>query len=146
MSSAGQGNRTLAPTLPAERLPGAPCPRQSAITRSAAASRRGIAVSRRDPRGPRPKSLPALLVDALNEKVVATIDGELRDHQGRRGTKMLSVHRGGRGGDGDLHHKAPAILSTPRGADDTAARLPKRGSAPYIEHQCEYINLILIFQ
>src|SRR5271169_1848353 len=38
-----------------------------------------------NPRGPRPKSLPALLVDALNEKVVATIDGELRDHQARRG-------------------------------------------------------------
>jgi hypothetical protein len=29
-----------------------------------------------NPRGPRPKSLPTLLVDALNEKVVATIDGE----------------------------------------------------------------------
>jgi hypothetical protein len=29
-----------------------------------------------NPRGPRPKSLPALLVGALNEKVVATIDGQ----------------------------------------------------------------------
>ena len=32
-----------------------------------------------NPRGPRPKSLPAMLVDALNEKVVATIDGERRE-------------------------------------------------------------------
>jgi hypothetical protein len=31
-----------------------------------------------NPRGPRPKNLPALLVDALNEKVVATIDGQCR--------------------------------------------------------------------
>jgi len=29
-----------------------------------------------NPRGPRPKNLPALLVEALNEKVVVTIDGE----------------------------------------------------------------------
>ena len=32
-----------------------------------------------NPRGPRPKNLPALLVDALNEKVVVTIDGERRE-------------------------------------------------------------------
>ena len=32
-----------------------------------------------NPRGPRSKNLPALLVDALNEKVVATIDGERRE-------------------------------------------------------------------
>ena len=31
-----------------------------------------------NPRGPRPKNLPALLVEALNEKVVVTIDGERR--------------------------------------------------------------------
>jgi len=71
-----------------EKITGAPCPRQSAITKSAAASRRFVAVSgRASPatRGPRPTSLPALRVDALNEKVVATIDGELRDHQARRG-------------------------------------------------------------
>ena len=30
-----------------------------------------------NPRGPRPKNLSALLLDALNEKVVVTIDGEL---------------------------------------------------------------------
>src|SRR6516165_9045522 len=32
-----------------------------------------------NPRGPRPKNLPALLVDVLNEKVVVTIDGERRE-------------------------------------------------------------------
>jgi hypothetical protein len=32
-----------------------------------------------NPRGPRPKNLPALLVDALNEKVVVTIDGERQE-------------------------------------------------------------------
>ena len=32
-----------------------------------------------NPRGPRPKDLPALLVEALNEKVVVTIDGESRE-------------------------------------------------------------------
>jgi hypothetical protein len=32
-----------------------------------------------NPHGPRPKSLPALLVEALNEKVVATIDGARRE-------------------------------------------------------------------
>jgi hypothetical protein len=32
-----------------------------------------------NPRGPRPKNLPALLVDALNEPVTVTIDGERRE-------------------------------------------------------------------
>jgi hypothetical protein len=32
-----------------------------------------------NPRRPRPKNLPALLIEALNEKVIATIDGERRE-------------------------------------------------------------------
>jgi hypothetical protein len=32
-----------------------------------------------NPRGPRPKNLPALLVEALNETMVVTIDGERRE-------------------------------------------------------------------
>ena len=32
-----------------------------------------------NPRGPRPKNLPALLIEALNEPVTATIDGERRE-------------------------------------------------------------------
>ena len=31
-----------------------------------------------NPRGPRPKNLPALPIEALNERVVVTIDGERR--------------------------------------------------------------------
>ena len=31
-----------------------------------------------NPHGPRPKNLPALLVEVLNDKVVVTIDGERR--------------------------------------------------------------------
>ena len=73
--------------MPGEEDGGSPCqkargPRKSAITRSAAASRRCTADSRKaNPatRGPRPKNLPARLVDALNEKVVVTIDGERRE-------------------------------------------------------------------
>jgi hypothetical protein len=38
-----------------------------------------------NPRGPRPKSLPALLVEALNDKVVVTIDGERREITKRKG-------------------------------------------------------------
>ena len=54
-------------------------------------------------RGPRPKSRPALLVDALNKKVVATIDGERREITKRKavGTQL----------DGEPHHKAAAILA-----------------------------------
>jgi hypothetical protein len=99
-----------------------------------------------NPRGPRPKNLPALLVEALNEKVVVTIDGERREITKReavatqlvnkstgadlRATKMLidtlkdaekkagatqppepaPFAAPGRGGHGDFHRKAAAIL------------------------------------
>jgi len=32
-----------------------------------------------NPRGPRPKNLPGLLIEALNEPVIATIDGGQRE-------------------------------------------------------------------
>jgi Family of unknown function (DUF5681) len=82
-----------------------------------------------NPRGPRPKNLPALLVAALDEKVVVTIDGERREitkreavatqlvnkstgAKGRRSAaaRARRVHRGRRGGHGDLHRQAAAIL------------------------------------
>ena len=53
-------------------------------------------------RGPRPKSLPALLLDALNEKVVATIDGERREITQRKAVGAQL--------DGEPHHEAAAIL------------------------------------
>ena len=71
----------------ANRMAATPCPRTrrpriSAITNSAAESCRYTANLRKansaNPRGPRPKNLPGLLVEALNERVVVTIDGERR--------------------------------------------------------------------
>jgi len=41
-----------------------------------------------NPRGPRPKHLPALLVEALDEPVVVTIDGERREITKRRWTQV----------------------------------------------------------
>ena len=56
--------------------------RTSAITRSAAASPRCNSrfknAQSANPRGPRPRNLPALPVEALNDKVVITMDGERR--------------------------------------------------------------------
>ena len=47
-----------------------------------------------DPRGPRRKNLPALLVDALNEKVVATIYGQpARSPSARRSRALVSHFR-----------------------------------------------------
>jgi hypothetical protein len=47
-------------------------------------------------RGPRPKSRPALLVDALKKKVVATIDGERREITPPRGKEGGSKPLAGR--------------------------------------------------
>ena len=71
----------------------------------------------RNPRGPRPKSLTALLVDALDEEVVATIDGERREITKREAvvTQLVSKSTGA-----DLR----ATKSRPR------ARLNKRSSLP----------------
>ena len=49
-----------------------------------------------NPRGPRPKNLPALLVDALNEKVVATIDGERREITKREAVVTQMVNESAR--------------------------------------------------
>jgi hypothetical protein len=67
-----------------------PCPRTSAITRSAAASRPCTPVSRRGSPATRAnrarKNLPALLIEALDEPVTATIDGERREITKREGS------------------------------------------------------------
>jgi len=49
-----------------------------------------------------PKNLPALLVEALNETVVVTIDGE------RRVGRVLT----GRGVDGH-HRRSPSVIGLP---------------------------------
>ena len=46
-----------------------------------------------NPRGPRPKNLPALLVEALNEKVVVTIDGERREITKREAVATQLVNK-----------------------------------------------------
>ena len=46
-----------------------------------------------NPRGPRPKNLPALLVEALNEKVVVTIDGERREITKRQAVATQLVNK-----------------------------------------------------
>src|SRR5271169_6280249 len=46
-----------------------------------------------NPRGPRPKNLPALLVDALNEKVVVTIDGERKEITKREAVATQLVNK-----------------------------------------------------
>ena len=51
-----------------------------------------------NPRGPRPKSLPALLVGAPKEKVVATIDGE-RPEITKRQAVVTQLVNGSAGAD-----------------------------------------------
>ena len=46
-----------------------------------------------NPRGPRPKNLPALLVEALDEKVVVTIDGERREITKREAVATQLVNK-----------------------------------------------------
>jgi hypothetical protein len=46
-----------------------------------------------NPRGPRPKNLAALLVEALNEKVVVTIDGEPREITKREAVAKQLVNK-----------------------------------------------------
>jgi hypothetical protein len=45
------------------------------------------------PHGPRPKNLPTLLVEALDEPVVVTIDGERREIANRGGRHSAGQHR-----------------------------------------------------
>jgi hypothetical protein len=46
-----------------------------------------------NPRGPRPKNLPALLVEALNETVTVTIDGERREITKREAVAKQLVNK-----------------------------------------------------
>jgi Family of unknown function (DUF5681) len=46
-----------------------------------------------NPRGPRPKNLPALLIDALDEPVMATIDGEQRETTKREAVVTQLVNK-----------------------------------------------------
>ena len=46
-----------------------------------------------NPRGPRPKNLPALLIEALDEKVTVTIDGERREITKREAVATQLVNK-----------------------------------------------------
>jgi hypothetical protein len=46
-----------------------------------------------NPRGPRPKNLPALLIEALDEPVMATIDGEQREITKREAVMTQLVNK-----------------------------------------------------
>ena len=90
----------------------------SAITRSATASRRCTGDSKRAKSGnPRPKNWPALLVEALNEPVVLTIEGAPRDHQVRGG-------RHSAGNKSTSHSRSPmaqihgGVIRRPEGAPE----------------------------
>jgi Family of unknown function (DUF5681) len=67
-----------------------------------------------NPRGPRPKNLPALLVEALNDKVVVTIDGERREITKREAvaTQLVNKSTGA-----DLRATSVGGVLTGRGAD-----------------------------
>ena len=90
----------------------------SAITRSATASRRCTGDSKSAKSGnPRPKNWPALLVEALNEPVVLTIEGAPRDHQVRGG-------RHSAGNKSTSHSRSPmaqihgGVIRRPEGAPE----------------------------
>ena len=86
---------------------------------------------------PRPKNWPALLVEALNEPVVLTIEGAPRDHQARGGRDsagnkstshsrppMAQVHRGviRRPEGAPAREKSAAILCHPGAGRDQFSR------------------------
>jgi hypothetical protein len=48
---------------------------------------------RGNPRGPQPKNLPALLIEALDEPVTATTDGERREITKRKAVVTLLVNK-----------------------------------------------------
>ena len=90
----------------------------STITRSATASRRCTGDSKSAKSGnPRPKNWPALLVEALNEPVVLTIEGAPRDHQVRGG-------RHSAGNKSTSHSRSPmaqihgGVIRRPEGAPE----------------------------
>ena len=68
-----------------------------------------------NPRGPRPKNLPALPIEALNEWLVVTIDGERRVGGVLTGcgAEMISGYRSGRGLTSCLGTAADAAVALP---------------------------------
>jgi hypothetical protein len=80
-----------------------------------------------NPRGPRPKNLPALLVEALNEKVVVTIDGERREITKREAvaTRLVNKSTGA-----DLR-ATKILIDTLKDAEKKAGVAPPPEPAPF---------------
>ena len=81
--------------------------------RQAAAAQPFQEGSVRQPARTAPESLPALLVDALNEKVVATIDGERREISKREAVVTQLVNKSTGAGIAGGGGKAGAEISGP---------------------------------
>ena len=80
-----------------------------------------------NPRGPRPKNLPALLVDALNEKVTVTIDGERREITKREAVATQLVNESTR-----ANLRATKMMTDMlKDAEKKAAVAPPPESAPF---------------
>jgi Family of unknown function (DUF5681) len=80
-----------------------------------------------NPRGPRPKNLPALLVDALNEKVVVTIDGERREITKREAVATQLVNKS----TGADLRATKMLIDTLKDAEKKAGVVPPAEPAPF---------------
>jgi len=80
-----------------------------------------------NPRGPRPKNLPALLVDALNEKVVVTIDGERKEITKREAVATQLVNKS----TGADLRATKMLIDTLKDAEKKAGAAPPPEPAPF---------------
>ena len=80
-----------------------------------------------NPRGPRPKSLPALLVDALDEEVVATIDGARREITKREAGVIQLVNEAA---GADLR-ATKLLIDMLKDVEKKAAMTPQPAPAPF---------------
>ena len=80
-----------------------------------------------NPRGPRPKNLPALLIEALNEKVVVTIDGERREITKREAVATQLVNKS----TGADLRATKMLIDTLKDAEKKAGVAPPPEPAPF---------------
>ncbi len=80
-----------------------------------------------NPRGPRPKNLPALLVEALNEPVVVTIDGERCEITKREAVAKQLVNKS----TGADLRATKMLIDTPKDAEKKAGVAPSSEPAPF---------------
>jgi Family of unknown function (DUF5681) len=80
-----------------------------------------------NPRGPRPKNLPALLVEALNEPMVVTIDGERREITKREVVAKQLVNKS----TGADLRATKMLIDTPKDVEKKAGVAPPPELAPF---------------